>query len=154
MRPDKLGPAIHDYIANLLGEQFTEEMRLSLPDLYKESDPQTPVLIVGGKERGPQIREYALSVRKKFEYIEMGTVEADKFESAIEDASKSGKWVILNQLHLAYDIQTQIRRSLRFLANPHRNFKLWISTASVALLPTELYDQSLRFFVSPPNSLK
>lgn len=77
---------------------------------------------------GPDIRALAQSLGKKYAYIEMGSKESLNFEQTIEEASKSGKWVILNKTDLAFNIQEEMRRSLQFLAKPHRNFKLWVTS--------------------------
>ena len=60
--------------------------------------------------------------------MDMGAEESIKFEAMIEEASQSGKWVILNNLHLTYGVQEELIRSLRFLVKPNRRFRLWITS--------------------------
>ena len=84
----------------------------------------------------------------------MGTLRSIKFEAVVEEATKQGKWVILNKLDEAFFISQEIKRSLSLLAHAHRNFRLWITTEIPEFLPNQLFEQAHRFYVSRPKSVR
>ena len=89
-------------------------------------------------------------------YILILTGSAEGFtlaEKAINSASKSGRWVMLKNVHLASQWLVQLEKKLHSLT-PHANFRLFLTMEISVKLPVNLLRAGRVFVFEPPPGVK
>lgn len=79
-----------------------------------------------------------------------GFTEAEK---AISSASRSGKWVLLKNVHLAPSWLQQLEKKLHSL-KPHSNFRLFLTTEISPKLPVNMLRTGRILTYEPPPGMK
>ena len=74
-------------------------------------------------------------------------------EKAINSASKSGRWVMLKNVHLASQWLVQLEKKLHSLT-PHANFRLFLTMEISVKLPVNLLRAGRVFVFEPPPGVK
>ena len=93
------------FIAQQLGSKFTEPPGFSLANSYKDSQPHTPLIFVLSPGLDPLSHIYKLaeecSISERIYSISLGQGQGPIALRLIEDAIKSGGWVVLQNCLLA-----------------------------------------------------
>jgi dynein heavy chain len=85
---------------------YTDPLKISIEDTYKETDPYTPVLFLLSKGADPTAQVEGLCAMYKKPtpiIISMGEGQEVKAEDAIGIGKMDGRWVMLNNSHLSLD---------------------------------------------------
>lgn len=80
-------------------------------------------------------------------------VQAERVLAAVATAAQEGCWLYLPNAHLMASFLPTLEKTVLGLEalNPHRDFRLWISTAPCADFPAGLLQASYKFAVEPPQ---
>ncbi|KAJ8394229.1 hypothetical protein AAFF_G00048120 [Aldrovandia affinis] len=106
-RPDRLLAMSHIFVSKVLGDAFMAimEQPLDLASIVdNEVKPSTPVLMcsVPGYDASGLVRDLAAEQNKHITSISIGSAEGfNKADRDINTAVKSGRWVMLENVHLA-----------------------------------------------------
>ena len=97
LRPDKVVPAISNYVVQYLGEEFVKPPPFELPTIYKDSSSTTPLIFVLSPGSDPMnaLSKFGELKKKAIEPVSLGQGQGEKAENAIREAQKSGNWVVL-----------------------------------------------------------
>lgn len=97
LRPDKLVPAISNYVIHYLGVEFVQPPPFELPLIYKDSASVIPLVFVLSPGSDPMnaLTKFGDVKKKSIEPVSLGQGQGPKAEKAIADAMKSGNWVVL-----------------------------------------------------------
>lgn len=94
LRPDKVVPAIQDFVASSLGAKFTEPPPFDLAGSYEESSNTVPLLFVlsPGSDPTAALLQFADSrgYGSKIAVISMGQGQGPKAAALIDSARKAG----------------------------------------------------------------
>ncbi|MEW5313906.1 MAG: hypothetical protein WDW38_005438 [Sanguina aurantia] len=105
LRPDKVVPAIQGFVAASLGAHFTEPPAFDLAGSYRESSCTAPLLFVlsPGSDPTAALLSFADSCGygSRISVISMGQGQGPKAAALITAARKAGRWVLLQNCHLA-----------------------------------------------------
>ncbi|KAG8185039.1 hypothetical protein JTE90_017062 [Oedothorax gibbosus] len=158
-RPDRVIAKALQVVSTVLGEKFLTEAEVEL-DLgtvvENEVKSNTPVLMcsVPGYDASGRVDDLATELGKSITSIAMGSAEGfSQAEKAINSASKTGRWVMLKNVHLAPQWLVQLEKKLHTL-KPHASFRLFLTLEIHPKVPVNLLRAGRIFVFEPPPGIK
>ncbi|XP_012938795.1 cytoplasmic dynein 1 heavy chain 1 [Aplysia californica] len=155
LRPDRLTAMARIFVEKVLGTEFVhvsaKEMDLAAI-CENEIKGATPVLMcsVTGYDASSRVDDLAAELNKSITSIAIGSAEGfTQADKAINSSSKSGRWVILKNVHLAPQWLVQLEKKLHSL-QVHPSFRLFLTMEINPKLPTNLLRAGRVFVFEPP----
>ncbi|XP_075048645.1 cytoplasmic dynein 1 heavy chain 1 isoform X2 [Mixophyes fleayi] len=158
-RPDRLLAMAHIFVSTILGEAFMSviDQPLDLAHIVDtEVKPSTPVLMcsVPGYDASGRVEDLAAEQNTQITSIAIGSAEGfSQAEKAINTAVKSGRWVMLKNVHLAPGWLMQLEKKLHSL-QPHSCFRLFLTMEINPKVPVNLLRAGRIFVFEPPPGVK
>lgn len=161
IQPTKLLVALHPYICEVLGIEFTESPPFDLASAFADSTCCKPLLFILSTNYDPitcirQLAETQLIERNRLKTLSMGQHQNSFAIKLIEDGIKCGDWVILQNCHLATDWMNVLERICDNLAPDTTNpdFRLFLTTNSTHIFPLSIIHGSVKLVNEPPKRLR
>ena len=103
LRPDKLVPAVRDYVIEALGPRYVEPQEFELQPIYNDSLPSVPLifLLSPGADPMADLLRFSEEKGRRVEAVSLGQGQGPVAEAAVRDAMAGGHWVVLQNCHLA-----------------------------------------------------
>lgn len=103
VRPDKMIPAIMEYIVETLGKKFIEPPPFDLAKIYLDSSALTPLIFIlsPGSDPFASLNSFAEQKKKSITAISLGQGQGPAAQKVIQEGQKTGNWVVLQNCHLA-----------------------------------------------------
>ena len=102
IRPDKVIPAVQNWIASIMGERFIVFPPLELAKSFKDSNVTTPLIFVlsAGSDPVADFLRFAeeMGMSKRFESISLGQGQGEKAQKLIRESIQKGGWVLLQNV--------------------------------------------------------
>lgn len=157
-RPDRLQSAILHFCCELLRVDSLSPPPLSLSVLHSESNARSPLLLISspGADPSKELQEFAAKTvsMSQYEELAMGGGQQEIAMHMVKQAAQNGSWVCLKNLHLVVAWLPSLAKELSSL-EPHRDFRLWLTSESHNSFPSILLQESLKAtFESPPGVKK
>uniref|UniRef100_A0A1B0B0C4 Dynein heavy chain, cytoplasmic n=1 Tax=Glossina palpalis gambiensis TaxID=67801 RepID=A0A1B0B0C4_9MUSC len=158
-RPDRAIAAAHNVVNAVLGEDYmqTAEDELDFTAVVeKQLNCNTPALLcsVPGFDASGRVDDLAAELNKQISSIAIGSAEGfNQAESAINLACKSGRWVLLKNVHLAPQWLVQLEKKLHSL-QPHSGFRLFLTMEINPKVPVNLLRAGRIFVFEPPPGIR
>eukprot|EP00730_Choanoeca_flexa_P004836 TRINITY_DN11816_c0_g3_i1.p1 TRINITY_DN11816_c0_g3~~TRINITY_DN11816_c0_g3_i1.p1 ORF type:complete len:1768 (+),score=556.53 TRINITY_DN11816_c0_g3_i1:318-5306(+) len=157
-RPDRVLDCSHELVKSVFGNAFASS---SHADTFgnvveKEVDASTPVMLCGvrGFDASGNVRQLADDTHKQLREVAIGSEEGFKeADSAINEAARSGKWVMLKNVHLGPSWLLTLEAKLQALT-PNPNFRLFMTTEINPKLPVNLLRTARVFVYEPASGIK
>lgn len=159
LRPDRIPAMTEIFVRSVLGTKFVDsaETDVKLGAIVdKEIRASTPVLLCSapGYDASGRVDDLAAELHKPMTSIAMGSAEGfNQAEVAINGAAKSGKWVMLKNVHLAPQWLVQLEKKLYSL-EPNPNFRLFLTLEIHPKIPVNLLRAGRIFVYEPPPGIK
>lgn len=159
LRSDRIPAMTEHFVRAVLGAKFVElaETDVQLGSVVdKEIKASTPVLLCSapGYDASGRVDDLATELSKPITSIAMGSAEGFKqAEMAINGAAKSGKWVMLKNVHLAPQWLVQLEKKLYSL-EPNQSFRLFLTLEIHPKIPVNLLRAGRIFVYEPPPGIK
>ncbi|XP_074612492.1 cytoplasmic dynein 1 heavy chain 1-like isoform X2 [Acropora palmata] len=159
LRPDRVRAMGHILVGTVLGEEFMHhaEQGLDLASVVEhEVKASTPLLLcsVTGYDASGWVDDIAAEQNKQCTSIAIGSAEGFSLaDKAINSATKSGRWVLLKNVHLAPQWLVTLEKKLHSL-NPHAAFRLFMTMEINPKVPVNLLRASRVFVFEPPPGVK
>lgn len=159
LRPDRIPAMTEIFVRTVLGSKFVDfaETNVQLGQIVdKEIKASTPVLLCSapGYDASGRVDDLAAELSKQITSIAMGSAEGfNQAELAINGAAKSGKWVMLKNVHLAPQWLIQLEKKLYSL-EPNPNFRLFLTLEIHPKIPVNLLRAGRTFVYEPPPGIK
>ncbi|XP_072172912.1 cytoplasmic dynein 1 heavy chain 1-like [Diadema setosum] len=158
-RPDRLLASTQLFVTAVFGEQFLHAaaMELDLAHVVEsELKSNTPVLMcsVTGYDASWRVDDMAAELNKTITSIAIGSAEGfSQAEKVINSSTKTGKWVMLKNVHLAPQWLVQLEKKLHSLS-PHPSFRLFLTMEINPKVPVNLLRAGRIFVFEPPPGVK
>ncbi|XP_055612109.1 dynein heavy chain, cytoplasmic isoform X2 [Uranotaenia lowii] len=158
-RPDRVIAAAHLFVSTVLGEDFMPQAEKELDFaacVDKELSSNTPALLcsVTGYDASSRVDDLAAELNKQISSIAIGSAEGfNQAERAINMACKTGRWVLLKNVHLAPQWLVQLEKKLHSL-QPHSGFRLFLTMEINPKVPVNLLRAGRIFVYEPPPGIR
>lgn len=142
LRPDRLLASAHLFISAAFGSEFMQQDKvLDLEYIVNEEvSCKTPILLCSatGYDASGRVEDLALNTGRQVTSIAIGSSEGfHQAEQALESSGKSGRWVLLKNVHLAPSWLTQLEKRLHNL-KPHPQFRILLTAEINPKLPVTI----------------
>lgn len=109
---------------------------------------------VPGYDASSRVDDLAAELGKGITSIAIGSSEGfNQAEKAINSAVRSGRWVMLKNVHLAPQWLVQLEKKLHSL-QPHASFRLFLTMEINPRLPVNLLRAGRIFVFEPPPGVR
>ncbi|XP_017053188.1 dynein heavy chain, cytoplasmic isoform X2 [Drosophila ficusphila] len=158
-RPDRVIAAAHNVVNTVLGEDFmpNAEQELDFAAVVdKQLNCNTPALLcsVPGFDASGRVDDLAAEQNKQISSIAIGSAEGfNQAERAINMACKTGRWVLLKNVHLAPQWLVQLEKKMHSL-QPHSGFRLFLTMEINPKVPVNLLRAGRIFVFEPPPGIR
>lgn len=159
LRPDRIPAMTEIFVRTVLGAKLFDiaEKDIQLGAIVeKEIKASTPILLCSapGYDASGRVDDLAELSKKPITSIAMGSSEGfNQAEMAINGAAKSGRWVMLKNVHLAPQWLIQLEKKLYSL-EPNPNFRLFLTLEIHPKIPVNLLRAGRIFVYEPPPGIK
>ncbi|XP_077971534.1 cytoplasmic dynein 1 heavy chain 1-like isoform X1 [Styela clava] len=157
LRGDRVSAASDTYVNSVFGDHFTAvcEQEINMVTIVEEEvKANEPLLLcsVPGYDASNRVDDLAMQLNRQITSIAIGSAEGfSQAEKAINSASRSGRWVLLKNVHLAPGWLVQLEKKLHSL-QPHAQFRLFLTMEITPKIPVNLLRAGrVIVFESPPG---
>jgi len=159
LRPDRLPAASHQFVGTCLGQDFVKvaEREPDMADVIENQiESGTPVLMcsVPGYDASSRVDDLAAELNKPVTSIAIGSAEGfNEADKAINTAVRSGKWVLLKNVHLAPSWLVTLEKKLHSI-QAHAGFRLFLTCEINPKIPVNLLRAGRIFTYEPPPGIR
>ena len=162
IRVDRITVAVTRFVIAKMGEKYVQPPVLDYPNIYSQTNSTTPVVFVLSPGADPAFDVFKLGEEMgfrpgaKLKYMALGQGMGPKAMELLETGSTRGLWVMLQNCHLLPRWLKSLEKALEKIesGNPHKDFRLWMTTELTDTFPLGILQRSLRVVTEPPNGLK
>lgn len=148
LKPESLGIAIKSYIKSILGEKYLQPIVFSLNTAHKETSPLKPLVFIltPGADPQPMIKRFTNEMGIKLIAVSLGKGQGERAEKIIREASTEGKWVLLQNCHLAVSWLSRLELLLEEFSteNINQNFRLVLTAAPSERFSVNILQKSVK----------
>jgi dynein heavy chain 1 len=159
LRSDRIPAAALQFVAAVLGQDFVRAAERE-PDMANVVEQQveagTPVLMcsVPGYDASSRVDDLAAELGKPVTAIAIGSAEGfNEADKAINTAVRSGRWVLLKNVHLAPSWLVTLEKKLHSI-QAHAGFRLFLTCEINPSLPVNLLRAGRIFTFEPPPGVR
>merc|ERR1740138_758930 len=143
-----------------LGRTFLEPPPLELEVCFKDSTPAVPLIYIlaMGSDPMADIQKLAegLDMLAKINPISLGQGQGPKAIAGIKEGGENGKWVLLQNCHLAPSFMGTLETLVEKLDDNDLNpdFRLWLTACPSPAFPISILQNGIKMTIEPPKGLK
>uniref|UniRef100_A0A8R1U2J5 Dynein heavy chain, cytoplasmic n=1 Tax=Onchocerca volvulus TaxID=6282 RepID=A0A8R1U2J5_ONCVO len=157
-RPDRLLASSHRVVAAVFGDEFMQKDQVvNLREIVEnEVNANRPILLSSaiGFDASGKVEDLAVEIGREVTPIAIGSAEGfSQADAVLNSASKSGRWILLKNVHLAPSWLAQLEKRLHSL-KPHPQFRLLLTAEIHPKLPPQVLRASRIVVYEPATGLK
>ncbi|KAK0086060.1 hypothetical protein PV325_003945 [Microctonus aethiopoides] len=167
LRPDRMTYAISVFIEEKLGVRYVEGKTVEFSKSYEETGPSTPIFFILSPGVNPLKDVEDLGRRlgfssdaQNFHNVSLGQGQESVAECAMDQASKMGHWVILQNIHLVKKWLPLLEKKLEVASEgSHPSYRVFMSaepasTPAGHIIPQGVLESSIKITNEPPTGMQ
>jgi len=158
-RQDRTYNAVKRFVIWRLNEKYVQPPVLDYEKIYQQSTASVPVVFILSPGADPDSAIQRLAVDHgmtglKFKFMALGQGQGPLAANMLDTGIQRGHWVLLQNCHLLLSWLSSLETILINMKNPHKDFRLWLTTDPTDKFPMGILQRSLKVVTEPPDGLK
>jgi len=160
LRQDKILEGIMAFVTHEMDQKFIEPPPFNLPLAFQDSTATVPLIFVLSSGADPTMAWISFAEEQGFserlDSISLGQGQGPIAERKLEQASKSGMWLLLQNCHLAVSWMPRMEALVEGFdpAALHPDFRLWLTAMPSPQFPVAVLQNAVKMTLEPPKGLK
>ena len=159
IRPDRIFDAARIFVSEQLGSTFKPPI-VNFQNIYKQSASRIPIILILSPGMDPRSdierigNQLGFFSPHRLHFISLGQGQGPYALEVLDMAYMRGHWVMIQNCHLLTSWLVQLNNRLDKMRDPHKSFRLWLTTELTIGFPLEILHRSYKVVIESPAGMK